>query len=133
LTTKPIILHEQPVIHKIFQIVARPWDLFPLGGGLWSTFRLRANSDGLGLHKWSSRDTREEVDSCSVTSVPASELESDKRLPQHSASDSHKAAMSHVAETTRPLIIISVFWPDYSRIMCNSVKSLLFCKLCLHN
>ena len=45
------------------------------------------------------------------------------RAPQHSASDSHKAAMSHVAETTRPLIIISIFWPDYSRIMCNSGKA----------
>ena len=65
--------------------------------------------------------------------IPVSELESDERSPQHSTSDSHKAAMSHVAETTRPLIIISVFWPDYSRIMCNLGKSLLFCKLCAHN
>ena len=76
--------------------------------------QLRANSDGLGLRKRSSRDTQEEVDSCSVASVPVSELESNERLPQHSASDSHKATMSHVAETTRPLIITSVFWPDYS-------------------
>jgi len=73
--------------------------------------QLQAKSDGLGLRKRSSRDTQEEVDSCSVASVPVSELESDERSPQHSASDSQKATMSHVAETTRPLIINSVSGP----------------------
>jgi len=49
LTTKPIILHQQPVIHDMKYMDTK----IP---------QLRANSHSLGLCKRSSRDTQEEVD-----------------------------------------------------------------------